>query len=271
MSRPDTDAVFEGSVPEIYDQYLVPLIFESYADDLARRLRSLQHGSVLELAAGTGVVTRALARELPPSVEIVGSDLNQAMLDRAADTGTCREVSWRQANALSLPFDDGSFDAVVCQFGVMFFPDKPRAHRETQRVLRPGGRYIFNVWDHIGENELADVVTEAVGTLFPVDPPRFLARTPHGYCDANEIRQHLAEGGFEDVAIEPLEARSRAPRACDPAIAYCHGTPLRDEIEARDPSRLGKATEVAAAAIERRFGANDVDGKVRGYVVTATR
>lgn len=271
MPSPDTDAVFEGLVPEIYDRYLVPLIFEAYAEDLARRLGTLAQGSVLELAAGTGVVTRALSKHLPSSVEIVGSDLNQAMLDRAAASGTTRTVSWRQADALDLPFDSGSFDAVVCQFGVMFFPNKPLAYGEARRVLRPGGRFIFNVWDHIGANEFADVVTEAVGTLFPDDPPRFLARTPHGYHDEEEIRHHLALGGFDAVEVEPLEARSRAPHASDPAIAYCHGTPLRDEIVARDPSRLAEATQAATEAIERRFGPNHVDGKIRGYVVTATR
>jgi SAM-dependent methyltransferase len=270
-TRPDTDAVFVGSVPEIYERYLVPLIFESYADDLAARLGGMTQGRVLEVAAGTGVVTRALARDLPSSVEIVGTDLNQDMVDRAAAIGSAREVSWRWADALELPFDDGSFDAVLCQFGVMFFPDKARAYGEAHRVLRRGGRFLFNTWDRIEENEFADVVTEAVGKLFPDDPPRFLARTPHGYFDEAEIRQDLALGGFDAVEIEPLEARSRAALAADPAIAYCHGTPLRDEIEARDPSRLGEAAEVATAAIERRFGATEVDGKIRGYVITAKR
>ena len=270
-SRPDADAVFVGSVPEIYDRYLVPLIFESYADDLVARLGSLAGGRVLELAAGTGVVTRALARGLPAGVEIVASDLNQEMLDRAAAAGTSREVSWRQADALDLPFDDASFDAVLCQFGVMFFPDKPRAYAEAHRVLRRGGRFIFNTWDRIEENEFADEVTRAVGTIFPEGPPRFLARTPHGYFDGGEIQQDLALGGFEAAGIEPLEARSRAAVAADAAIAYCHGTPLRDEIEARDPSRLGEAAEVATAAIESRFGGTEVDGKIRGYVVTAKR
>lgn len=269
--RPDTDSVFVGSVPETYDKYLVPLIFESYAEDLAARLSSLSQGSVLELAAGTGVVTRALARRLPPSVEIIASDLNQAMLDRAAEIGTSREVSWRAADALRLPFEDASFDAVLCQFGVMFFPDKAGAYGEARRVLRRGGRFIFNTWDSIEENEFADEVTRAVGTLFPDDPPRFLARTPHGYFDEEEIRQDLALGGFDAVEIEPLETRSRAALAAEPAIAYCHGTPLRDEIEARDPSRVGEAAEVATAAIQRRFGETEVDGKIRGYVVTAKR
>ncbi len=270
MTSP-TDAVFEGSVPEIYDRYLVPLIFESYAADLVERLRDLTEGRVLELAAGTGVVTRALARNLPPSVEIVGSDLNEAMLDRATAIETSRAVSWRQIDALELPFEDGSFDAVLCQFGVMFFPDKVRAYTQAHRVLRPEGRFIFNVWDQIKANEFADVVTEAIGMLFPEDPPLFLARTPHGYHDEDEIRRHLVQGGFDNIETEAVEARSLAPRAVDVAIAYCHGTPLYEEIRSRASSRLGEAVEAATAAIQCRFGTGAVNGKIRGYVVTATR
>ena len=272
MSRAETDAVFEGSVPEVYDKHLVPLIFESYADNLVGRLCNLVGGRVLELAAGTGVVTRALARSPPVFRRDRGirSEPGDARSSRRG-IGTTRDVSWRQADAQELPFDDGSFDAVLCQFGVMFFPDKVRAYGEAHRVLHRGGRFIFNVWDHIGENEFADVVTEAVGTLFPDDPPRFLARTPHGYFKEEEIRRHLALGGFDVVEVEPLEARSRAARAADPAVAYCHGTPLRDEIETRDPARLREAVQVATSAIERRFGATDVNGKIRGYVVTAKR
>jgi SAM-dependent methyltransferase len=268
----ETDAVFAGSVPDLYDEYLVPLIFEAYAADLVVRLQAMTSGRVLEVAAGTGVVTRSLAAGLPVTIEIVASDLNQEMLDRAAAIGTAREVEWRQADALNLPFDDGSFDAAVCQFGVMFFPDKARAFGEIHRVLRPGGTFIFNVWDSIDHNEFADVVTTAVGSLFPDDPPLFLARTPHGYFDQAVIGADLAAGGFEgSFDFELLETRSFAPTAAAPAIAYCQGTPLRDEIEARDPSRLGEATSVAAAAIEQRFGTRVIDGKVRGYVVTAIR
>jgi ubiquinone/menaquinone biosynthesis C-methylase UbiE len=143
------DKNFSGAIPELYEAYLVPLIFEPYAADLATRLAARSPSRVLEVAAGTGVVTRALTRTLPASTSIVATDLNQAMLDRARAVGTAYPVEWRTADALALPFPDRSFDAVVCQFGVMFFPDKPRAYAEARRVLRPGGAFVFNVWDSL--------------------------------------------------------------------------------------------------------------------------
>ena len=153
MTTPDTDKAFAGSIPRIYDTHLVPLIFEPYAADLVARLALRPLARVLEIAAGTGVVTRQLASVLAPHVAVVATDLNQAMLDEAAARGTSRPVEWRQADAMQLPFPDGSFDAVVCQFGVMFFPDKPKALSEARRVLKPGGVFLFNVWDRIEENE----------------------------------------------------------------------------------------------------------------------
>src|SRR5712691_8895580 len=211
MSNADTDKVFSSSISTLYETYLVPLIFEPYATDLVNRLRSRSLSRVLEIAAGTGVVTRALAAVLPESVSIVATDLNQAMLDQAAAVGTKRAVAWRQADAMQLPFGDATFDAVVCQFGVMFFPDKSKAFAEARRVLKPGGVLIFNVWDRIAENEFADVVTIALESLFPKDPPRFLARTPHGYHDYRIIERDLANGGFLNAPrIDTLAARSRA-------------------------------------------------------------
>jgi SAM-dependent methyltransferase len=262
------DTKFAGSIPSLYDTYLVPLIFEPYAADLARRLSATGASRVLEIAAGTGVVTRALAAATPAHVSIVATDLNQAMLDHAATMPMARACAWRQADAQKLPFPDGAFDAVVCQFGVMFFPDKAGAFAEARRVLAPGGLFIFNVWDRIEENEFADVVTSAVGTLFPDDPPRFLARTPHGYHDGRVIGRALAAGRFTAAPeITAIDARSRAPSPRHPAIAYCQGTPLRNEIEARDAARVDEATDVAAAAVADRFGRGPVDGKIRAYVI----
>ena len=264
----ETDKVFAGSIPKLYETYLVPLIFEPYAADLANRLKSKSLYRMLEIAAGTGVVTRALASVLPESVHIVATDLNQAMLDQACVAGTARSVEWRQADAMQLPFADGTFDAVVCQFGVMFFPEKSRAFSEALRVLRPGGVFIFNVWDRIAENEFADTVTTALESLFPEDPPRFMARTPHGYCDRGIIERDLASGGFTKSAhIDTVAARSRAASPRVPAIAYCQGTPLRNEIEARDPSQLGRATDLATESIAQRFGRGAVDGKIQAHVV----
>ncbi|HZM47475.1 MAG TPA: class I SAM-dependent methyltransferase [Burkholderiales bacterium] len=268
MSDTGTDSVFTGSIPKLYDTVLVPLIFEPYAADLANRVAARAPSAVLEIAAGTGVVTRALAAALPERTSIVATDLNQAMLDQAAATGTVRSVEWRQADAMQLPFADGTFDAVVCQFGVMFFPDRARAFAEARRVLRPGGVFLFNVWDRIEENEFADTVTTALASVFPADPPRFMARTPHGHYDHAVIERELANGGFAKPArFETVAARSRAASSRIPAIAYCQGTPLRNEIEARDASLLGRATEVAADAIARRFGHGPVDGKIQAHVV----
>jgi len=264
-----SDILFAGSVPELYDTYLVPLIFEPYARDVAERLASWQLARVLEVAAGTGVLTRAMAAHLPESVSIVATDLNQPMIDQASLRGTARPVTWRQADAVALPFDDGSFDAVVCQFGVMFFPDRAAAYAEARRVLRPGGVFIFNTWDRLEENDFAEVVTSSLAALFPDDPPRFLARRPHGYHDRDLICKDLEKGGFRLApVIDTIPARSRAASSEDPAIAYCQGTPLRSEIEERGPSRLAEATGIAAASIADRFGRVDVDGKIQAHVVT---
>src|ERR1043166_144568 len=269
MTGSEIDKVFTGSIPKLYDTYLVPLIFAPYAIDLANRLAARPITRVLEIAAGTGVLTRALASSLDAHVSIVATDLNQPMLDQARAEGTHRSVEWRQADAMQLPFENAMFDAVACQFGAMFFLDKAKAFSEARRVLRPGGVFIFNVWDRIEENEFADVVTTALETLFPDDPPRFLARTPHGYYDHETIKRDLARGGFTtSPAIVTLAARSRAESCRIPAIAYCQGTPLRNEIEARDASRLGEAIDVAAEAIAQRFGRGTVDGKIQAHIIT---
>jgi ubiquinone/menaquinone biosynthesis C-methylase UbiE len=268
----ETDKVFAGSIPELYDTYLVPLIFEAYANDLAERTAALAPKAVLETAAGSGVVTRALAARLASDACYVVTDLNQPMLDHAADKqGPDDRITWRQADALDLPFDDASFDAVVCQFGVMFFPDRVAGYTEARRVLKGRGSFIFNVWDHIAANEFADVVTEAAASVFPDDPPRFLARTPHGYHDVEMIRDELAMAGFSHVSVTTLEETSSAPSPRHPAIAYCQGTPLRNEIETRDASLLDHVTERATEAIAARFGSGPVAGKIRGHIVTAVR
>jgi len=270
MSTPGIDKVFSGSIAKFYETYMVPLIFEPYAADMAQRLAGRPIGRLLEIAAGTGVVTRALAGTLPASTSIVATDLNQAMLDQAAAIGTARPVEWRQADAMKLPFDDATFDAVACQFGVMFFPDKAKAFAEVHRVLKPGGIYVFNVWDRIEANEFADVVTQALAAMFPQDPPRFMARTPHGYHDKSVVERDLAAGGFgAKPRIDTVAARSKAGSPEIPAMAYCQGTPLRSEIEAR--GALDKATAAATEAIARRFGRGAVDSLIQAHVVSVSR
>jgi ubiquinone/menaquinone biosynthesis C-methylase UbiE len=269
MTAPGSDKVFDGSIPELYDTWLAPLIFEPYAQDLGQRVKSEHVGSVLEVAAGTGVVTRAMVDALGANVPIMATDLNQPMLDYGASVRADANVTWQRADAQALPFDDRTFDAVVCQFAVMFFPDRARAYSEALRVLRPGGRFFFNVWDTIEENEFAHVVTESLAELFPGDPPQFLARTPHGYADVHEIAADLRRGGFTSAPrIETLAARSRASHPSIPAIAYCQGTPLRSEIEGRDASLLAHATDHATAAVADRFGPGAVDGRIQAHVIS---
>ena len=272
MLATDVDRLFTGSIPQLYDEYMVPLIFEPYAADLASRVAKYQPSCLLEIAAGTGIVTRHFASTLAPEVRIVATDLNQAMLDRAAAVGTSRPVEWQQADAMQLPFPDESFDVVACQFGAMFFPDKPKAFSEARRVLRSGGIFIFNVWDKIDQNEFAETVTIALQEMFPADPPRFMARVPHGYNAPDMIARHLAEGGFVHRPIfTTFAAKSRAASPIIPAIAYCQGTLLRSEIEARNPSRLVDATNATAAAIGKRFGHGAVEGKIQAHIVIAER
>jgi len=263
-----TDKLFAGSIPEMYERLLVPLIFEPYASDLASRLAQARPQSILEVAAGTGVATRAIASQLP-AARIVATDLNQPMLDEARKRLPDPRIAWQQADAQALPFEDRRFDAVVCQFGAMFFPDKVQAFKEARRMLKPGGRYVFSVWDRIEENEFADVVTQALAGIFPHDPPRFLARTPHGHHDVEPLRGALQDAGFTDIAVDVLAARSKAPSPREPAVAYCQGTPLRSEIETRDPAGLERATEIASEAIAQRFGRGPVDGKISAFVLTA--
>jgi len=269
---PDSDRLFAGSIPAFYDSLMVPMLFEPYAADLARRTAALSPNAVLETAAGSGVVSRALVSLLAPDARYVVTDLNQPMLDYAAGRqGPDDRIAWQQANALDLPFEDASFDAVCCQFGVMFFPDRVAGYAEARRVLRPGGSFLFNVWDRIEENAFADIVTEAVATVFPHDPPRFLARTPHGYHDVVLIGDEVTRAGFAKVTIMTMEEVSRAASPDRAATAFCQGTPLRNEIEARDANLLQFATDRASEALGARHdtGTSAVAGKMQAHVVVA--
>jgi len=266
------DKVFDGSIPHFYDTFMVPLIFQVYADDLADRIAKMRPLSVLETASGTGVVPRALSKLLSKDARYVVTDLNQPMIDHAASKQPDdRLIEWLQVDALDLPFRDEAFDVVACQFGAMFFPDRPKGYAEARRVLKPGGSYFFSVWDKIENNELADIVTREAAAIFPHDPPKFLARTPHGYFDPELISADLKRSGFSDVVIEVSEKQSFAPSAAAAAKAYCHGTPLRKEIEERDSAMLDHVMDRAATAIAAQFGNGPIVSKISALVVTATK
>lgn len=266
----ESDKVFAGSVPENYDRYMVPLIFAPYAADMAERVAALSPSTVLEIAAGTGVVTRALAQKLSPTARYTVTDLNQPMLHYAASRQPPDDrIAWHQADAMALPFADASFDVVCCQFGAMFFPDRPAAYREARRVLKPNGHFLFSVWDRIEENVFADDVTNTLARMFPDDPPRFLARTPHGYHDTALIRRDLEEAGFSRIAIETRAEVSRASSPRIPAVAYCQGTLLRNEIETRAPGKLDAATDAATSVLAERHGSGEVAAKIQAHIILA--
>jgi SAM-dependent methyltransferase len=267
----NVDTAFVGSVPELYTRYMGPMFFEPYAADLAGRLQGIASGRLLETACGTSIVTRALAAALPATMAITATDLNQPMLDFAKRQPGGERVTWRQADAQDLPFPDQSFDVVVCQFGVMFFPDKQQAYRESLRVLKPGGHFLFSVWDRIESNDLSHIVHKTVTALFPDDPPMFLARTPFGYHDIKKIRSDLAGAGFTESTVDTRKLPCHTPAARNPALGLIQGSPFGAEITARDPAGLDRAVEAATRAITERFGPGSIETSMQAHIFTATR
>jgi ubiquinone/menaquinone biosynthesis C-methylase UbiE len=265
-----TDTVFAGSIPAIYDRYMVPLIFEPYARLVADRVVALAPRRILETAAGTGVVTEALHRA-SPEAEIVATDLNAPMLEQAARRLDVANVRFQPADAQALPFEDARFDLVVCQFGVMFFPDKVRANAEARRVLRQGGRYVLVIWDSIDHNHATMAAGRAVAELLPMEAARFYERIPFRYHDVGLIERDLLAAGFTDIEFETIELRSRAKSARDAAIALVQGTPMRSDIEQVAPDMLGKATDAAEQALRQFEGPDGFDAPMSARLVTAIR
>jgi SAM-dependent methyltransferase len=237
-------AVFAGQVPETYDRFMGPIFFEPYAEDLDARLPHDPSLRVLELACGTGILTRRLRDR-----RLVATDLNPPMLARAA--AKLPDVDFRQADALHLPFDDASFDAVVCQFGAMFFPDKVAAFREARRVLAPGGVFLFNVWGSLDDNLLSKDVAGVIASFFPSNPTNFYD-LPFGYHDGDAIAAALAEAGF-DAKVERVVRPSGPTSARDAAVALVQGSPIVDQIAARGGD-VERITDAAEQAIRERFG-----------------
>lgn len=266
----DIDTDFSGSIPDIYNSHLVPILFEGYAADIASRVAGTDPQTVLEIAAGTGVVTRALAPLLGPRSRYVVTDLNAAMLERARPHHADERLEWREANALSLPFEDDSFDVVFCQFGVMFFPDRVKGFSEACRVLRPGGHFIFNSWGALEKNDFSKTAVEALIALYPENPPLFLARTPFGYTDAEQIKADLSVAGFVSASLEEVEIQSRAETADHFAFGQLCGSPLRLEVEDRGEPPLEQVRKAIDDALVARFGRGPITGSMMALVVEAT-
>ncbi|MEL4318719.1 methyltransferase domain-containing protein [Leifsonia sp. YIM 134122] len=266
---PRSDAAFEGSIPVLYERYLSPLLFEPYAVDIAQRIEPLAPRRLLETAAGTGVVTRELERILGEDTAITATDLNQAMIDVATTTRGASHATWTQCDAMALPFEGNSFDLVACQFGVMFFPERTRAYKETARVLASNGAFIFTVWDSLAVNDVTRIIAEALTARYPDDPPSFIERVPFGYFDVDLIRSELIESGFSEVAAETVTLPSRADAALDAAIGVCQGSPVRAEIESREADGLQAATADAAQALVARFGSGRLESTMQAITITA--
>jgi SAM-dependent methyltransferase len=263
-------AAFAGTLAEYYDRFLVPLIFAPYAEVVAHRVKGLLPRRILETAAGTGVVTEALARILPSDVTITATDLNQAMIERGNARPGMERVSWQQADATKLPFPDGAFDLIVCQFGVMFFPDKRASFNECFRVLTSGGTYLFVLWDDYNNmpNSPLWIAAERIGDLLGRDPRTLLSP---GYFDEPTIRADLATAQFRDVKVDRIARPARAASPRDAAEITVQGSLLRTAIEAADPSRLGEATKAVEQVMSAQFGEGPVEGETKALIVTATK
>ena len=250
----DQSSQFVGSIPENYDRGLGPYIFHEYAADLARRAAGANPAEVLELAAGTGIVTRKLRDVLAPATRLVATDLNPPMLAVAgAKFAPNEKIEFEPADAMALPFGDGAFDLVVCQFGVMFFPDKPVAFREAGRVLRSGGRYLFNVWGSMSENPYSEVAQNVVESFFPVDPPGFY-RVPFSYSDQAVVMAHMAAGGLQDIECETVTLTKDIADWALFAHGIVFGNPLIDEINNRSGVEPEEVEQAILSALRQHFG-----------------
>lgn len=264
-----TAAKFIGTIPEVYDRYLGPVLFEPHALDLAARLDAPPGAIVLEVACGTGISTRRLLSRLPRDGHLVATDLNAPMLEHAkANAPDDPRLEWKVANALELPFGDDTFDAWVCQFGVMFLPDKVAAFKEARRVLEPGGQLLFNVFCDRKQNLFGRIADETIAGFFPENPPAFY-RTPFSWSDDGVILETLEEAGFRDPIIDRVEHVTTSDSAAHFATGLVRGNPVLLEINERAPGQLANIEAAVAEALARHGGASPWEGILRALVVSA--
>lgn len=265
--------MFQGAIPDAYEELMVPLFFQPFADDLVARAVALEPVDVLELAAGTGVVTRGLVGALPEDSSIIATDLNSDMLavaESIESDASSDDVTWRVADAQRLPFDDDSFDLVVCQFGVMFFSDRVGANAEVRRVLRPGGTYLFSVWDSIAQNAIACAIDTAYSRVLPDARPNVVTRVSHGYHDVDRIRADVEAGGLVLDSIESVDKIASADSASEAARALPRGGPLRVELETYGDDARDEIEALACSLLEDEFGPGPIRTPLRALLVAAS-
>jgi len=249
-------AAFIGSIPEIYDAHLGPYLFEFSARDLADRIKDnmAMDGKILEVACGTGISTYHLRQVMSPDILIVATDLNPAMLDYARKKHAgLPGVMFEIADASSLTFDDHFFDAVVCQFGIMFFPDKAKGLAEMARTLKPGGILAFNVWESMEKNKPAAIAHETISSFFDDNPPQFL-HTPFGFYDVEHIRNLLNEAGFEHIDVHPVTGKQVVHDVEHLAKGFIEGNPGVLEIRERASANTETVIHATVGALERAYG-----------------
>lgn len=266
----DNIAEFVGSIPDFYDRGMGPVMFADFAADMAQRVKALEPKLVVETAAGTGILTRALRDALPGRTKIISTDLNPPMLEVARQKFARGEpVVLQPADAVDLPFDDACCDLLVCQFGLMFFPDKEQSYRTAFRVLEEGGHYLFSVWDSHDFNPYGEVTHRVAGTFFPDNPPQFYA-LPYAFSAIDPIKDGLMAAGFSGVDISVVRLEKAVP---DPELfarGMVFGNPLYDQIRGR-----GGEPEAVVAAIlaelRERFGSDPMVVQLQEIVFQARK
>lgn len=266
----DQSSQFIGNIPDNYDRCLGPYIFEDYANDLARRAAGTAPTDVLELASGTGILTRKLRDTLPQETQLTASDLSSPMLSIAAEKFSKNEtVEFSEANAMALPFDNSTFDLIVCQFGVMFFPDKPASFREARRVLSSGGQYIFNIWGSISQNPFSECANNVAARFFPEDPPGFY-KVPFGYSDPDIVMADMAAGGLLNITSETVSFDKTVDDWTRFAHGLVYGNPLLDEINNRGGVEPEDVELSILSSLRDRFGPEPTTMPLLATVYTGT-